>query len=250
MIRTMLMLLGLLAMLAGPSAAHADQLGAHHLSYATEDYYPYNYTRDGAILGYSVELLRRMWDEMGVPEQDIAVYPWARAYNGALNIPHTVTFSMARTPQREGLFKWAGPIDTVRFVLFAPAGSELAATLPVKLDGLDIGTVRDDVAETAVREIAPDARIESVSDVRQNLSKLLAGRLDLVAYEERSMRRLLAEQGLDPDALTPVYLLKETEIAFAFHLSTPDALVARFQHALDAVRARPGHGALVRRYFD
>ena len=90
---------------------------ASTLTYMTEEYPPYQYKEAGTLKGLSVDLLKLMWAKMGVPEQAIAVYPWARGYNLIQNHPNSVLFSMIRTPEREQMFKWVGPIFTARTVL-------------------------------------------------------------------------------------------------------------------------------------
>jgi len=233
-----------------PLPARADQPDPAGLTYLTEQYYPYNYAENGAVHGLSVDLLRLVWARMGVAEQPVTVQPWARVYDAALGQPGTVAFSMARTPEREALFKWVGPIDTVHFVLFSRAADTARTLSATSLEHLAVGTVRGDVSEAALLDLGHPVRIEPVADMELNLLKLDAGRLDLVAYEERSMYRLLERTGRDPGAYAVVKLLRRTEICYAFHRETPDALVGRFQQALDAVLAGPEYAALVARYLE
>jgi len=248
MLRSLFALLAFIALLAAtPPAPRAQEPST--LRYLTEEYYPYNFSANGTIQGLSADLLRLIWHKMGVPEQPITILPWARAYEETLLDPGTVLFSMARTPEREHLFRWVGPIDTVRFVLFALASNPLRLEDATGLDHLSVGTVRGDVADLSLRALRRPIRIEPVADMKQNLRKLDAGRLDLVAYEERSMRSMLAEQGLDPERYKSVFLLKETDICYALHYTTSPALVIRFQQALDAIRASEDYAALLKKYL-
>lgn len=234
---------------ASPGAAAAGDIRMGDLKYVTEQYYPYNFHDGETVRGISAELLRMVWERLGEPERPISLLPWARAYEEALLEPGTVIFSMARTAERENLFRWACPIDTVRFVLFAKAETGLAIHQTKDMEGMRVGTVRGDVAEQALRAMNLAVHIEPVADMEYNLKKLEAGRLDMVAYEERSMRRLLADRGMDPEAFEPVFLLKATSICYAFHKSTPMALVERFQEALDQARATPDYDTLRDKYL-
>lgn len=236
--------------LCAPPARADGPPGPEGLAYLTEQYYPYNYAENGAVRGLSVDLLRLVWARMGVAERPVTVQPWARVYDAALTQPGTVAFSMARTPERETLFKWACPIDAVRFVLFSRAADTARTLSSSSLEHLAVGTVRGDVAEAALLDLGHPVRIEPVADMELNLRKLDAGRLDLVAYEERSMRRLLERTGRDPGAYAVVMVLRQTEVCYAFHRETPDALVAHFQQALDEVLAGPEYEALVARYLE
>ena len=56
---------------------------AADLVHMTEELPPYNYSKEGELKGYSVEILLKMFDEMNLPqkEREIVVLPWARAYS-------------------------------------------------------------------------------------------------------------------------------------------------------------------------
>lgn len=247
--RSLFMACCLIACAALPAPAVADEARLEGLTYLTEQYYPYNYSEGDSVLGFSTELLRLTWARLGVPDQPISVQPWARVYESALSRPHTVAFTMARTAEREDLFRWACPIDTARFALFSRAADKSRILSSANFDNLIVGTVRDDVADAALRDSGRATRIETVAEMELNLRKLDAGRLDLVAYEERSMRGLLERLGKNPADYTVVSVLKETEVCFAFHRETPIALVERFQQALREVIAGPDYARLAKKYL-
>jgi polar amino acid transport system substrate-binding protein len=58
-------------------------------------------------------------------EYEIRLMPWARAYKQIINKPNKILFSMTRTPQREYLFKWVGPIANNSFVFYARSDSKI-----------------------------------------------------------------------------------------------------------------------------
>ena len=242
-----------LALLPGTRVQGADAADPRDasagLAWITEEYYPFNYREDGVVRGISADLLRLAWAELGEPEQSIFILPWARAYKQAMGTSGMVLFSTARTPEREALFKWAGPIAQVRFVLAAPRGSGVRVGRPEDLAGLRVGTLRDDVSDSLLAPWRSVCRVESVADMDQNLRKLDAGRIDLVAYEEASLRLLLRRQGRDPDAYETVYVLKETPVYYAFHISTDDELVRRFQRALDDAKDSEAYARLLDTYL-
>lgn len=236
-LRLLLAALMLLAPLLLPVAeAPAQQASFGDLYWMTEEYYPYNFSEDDQIRGISATLLRLTWKELGEPEHGIKSYPWARAYQMAQTIPGTVLFSMARTPEREQLFKWAGPIAHVRFVLTARKARGLKVSTGADLKGLTIGTLRDDVGDQLLDPWRGICTIEPVATIEQNLKKLEMGRLDLFSYEENSTRLFLLHQGKNPADYETVFVLQDVPIYFAFHRETDNALVQRFQEALDKVK--------------
>ena len=59
---------------------------------------------------------------------------------------NTVLFTTARSPEREQLFKWAGPIVSGRFVLLAKVDKNINITAPEDLKKYRIGAIKDDNA--------------------------------------------------------------------------------------------------------
>jgi len=51
---------------------------------------------------------------------DVHIVPLADGFQQAQGNTSTVLFSIVRTPEREPLYKWAGPFTKTSFVLFAP----------------------------------------------------------------------------------------------------------------------------------
>ncbi|BBD09592.1 uncharacterized protein DFE_2866 [Desulfovibrio ferrophilus] len=241
-----LVLLVMLTLL--PGTATAQQHSFNSLNWITEEYYPYNFTENGLVSGISVDLLRMTWEEMQEPLTIITAYPWARAYRMAQTQPGTVLFSMARTPEREQMFKWAGPIANVRFVLTAPKSRHLKIAKGTDLTGLRIGTLREDVGDQLLDPWRDICTVEPVATVDQNLKKLDMGRLDLISYEESSTRLLLLRHGKNPNDYETAFVLEEVPIYFAFHKDTPDDLVQRFQQALDRVKQSTRFSDLVDEY--
>ncbi|WP_419786834.1 substrate-binding periplasmic protein [Pseudodesulfovibrio sp.] len=230
-----------------PFAAHAESF--EDLTYLSEEYYPFTYREGSRAKGFSVDLLRRIWDELGVPQQPVEVLPWARAFERACICPKTVLFAVTRTPEREPLFRWAGPIHKVRFELFAKKSSRLYAQNFGSLAGYSIGTVRGDVANTILKQNCPKCFLDAVADMRQNVRKLMQDRLNMVAYEGYSWPGLIRRLGFDPDQFEPVFLIQEAPIYFAFNIQTDPELVERFQRALDKVKESESYRELEAAYL-
>lgn len=217
------------------------------LVFLCEDIPPSNFLKDGRLEGISVDLLRSMWRTMDEPQQPIKVVPWARGYDAALNKPGHVLFSMSRTPERDSLFKWVGPIFTVRNVLLARSA---AKRLPKSLEGarsLRIGTIKGDVVETFLLDAGFEpTRVEGVSNLSQNFEKLRRGRVELLAHSENTLMEYIRSKKEDHRDYKIVLELSRTENFYAFHREVPDSVVERFQRTLDELR--PEHVRLLKRY--
>jgi len=216
----------------------------------TEEYYPFNYTEKGEVKGISTDLLRMTWEELGITPQPIEAMPWARVYDRIQHEQSTVLFSMARTPEREDIFAWAGPIMVVRFVLIAKKEKQITLKSLEDLKGHSVGTLREDISDTLLQEYKDIARIDPVANMEQNIHKLLDDRLDMVAYEERSWQKIVTKLKLPINDFETVFVLRETPVYYAFHWQTPPDLVTEFQQALDRIKARPEYQQVLDKYLD
>jgi len=228
-----------LLVLLGGSVSASALGGPESLNYMCEDIPPSNYRENTELKGASIELLRVLWDAMGVPPQTIRVVPWARGYHSALTDSGSVLFSMARTPEREKLFKWVGPIFTVKNVLMGLASRSAAFQNLSQVKNARIGLIQEDVAEAILLGSGFDQKnLESVATLEQNFEKLKSGRIDLVAHTESTLQAFLREKGLDPGRFKVYQILSESPNYYAFSRDVSDESIARFQKALDDSRKR------------
>jgi polar amino acid transport system substrate-binding protein len=112
-----------------------EAFSAGDLTYITEQFPPYNYQEDGKLQGISVDLLEKVWEKMDANQSRsvIQLLPWKEGIQETLDENGTVLFSTARLPQREELFKWAGPIGPIRNVLLAKKDRNVSIAAPEDL---------------------------------------------------------------------------------------------------------------------
>jgi len=158
------------------------------LIYATEDFAPYNYLENGKLKGFSVDLLKIIWQELGIKPQQINVYPWARAYKMLKDGNNVMLFTTAKTEDRVNLFKWVCPVSAnTRTVLISLAKKRPVISSPDELKNCKIGIVRGDAAEQILLASGFSSdQMDSVSTLVQNIKKLDTGRIDLIAFNEYS----------------------------------------------------------------
>lgn len=211
------------------------------LQYLTEEYPPYTYTRNGTLHGAVVELVEAVLREAGtgLDRSAIQTQPWARAYRTAREVPGACLIVMTRTPEREHLFQWAGPLAATRIVVLARKGGGVSVQGPRDLRKYRIGVVRDDVGHQLLAAAGyPEERMDLAALPMQNAEKLARGRIDAWAYEENVARFVLAAQGHDPEGFEPVFVLKSGALYVAFSPGTPAEAVAAMQGGLDRLRGR------------
>lgn len=210
--------------------------GPENLLYITEDYAPSNYVEEGELKGVAVELLKTLWEHMGVAEQPIHVYPWARGYQMVLTRPDTVLFAMTRTDERESLFKWVGPIYRGRYSLISLSGTDFSIPTIEEARGLRIGVIREDLGEKLLEAEGFDAALlHRASYIDQLVQMLEAGRLDLICVYEDTIHQFASSAGTPSHRYETKRILTETVMYYAFNRETDDGLVAEFQKALDEI---------------
>jgi polar amino acid transport system substrate-binding protein len=213
------------------------------LTYVTEAYPPYNFSDNNILRGIAVDLLVLASQQTTAPVQrsQIRLMPWARSYRTALKTPNYVLFSTTRTPEREKLFKWAGPIADSRVVLLAKKTRAIHISSATDLQHLRIGSIRDDVGEQMVRSLGvQDSQLNLAANADAMVQQLQAGRTDLWATNEKVAHWFIRNAGLEPDDFASVYTLQEGQLWYAFNLEVSDARVAELQKALDTLRQTPG----------
>jgi len=210
--------------------ASFQPLFSAELTILTENLPPLNYLRNDVLVGPSVEIVREIQRRVGSNEM-IEVFPWARAYQLALENKNVVLFGMTHTTKRENLFKWVGPLATKRDILIAKKGSEL------KVHSLDdaqkvprIGTLRDDTRERLLKEKG-FTNLYPVSDELNNAKKLMLGRIDLWAYKKPGWKTVCELAGINPEEFYEVLDLREIDVCIAFSITTSDAIVTKWRNA-------------------
>jgi polar amino acid transport system substrate-binding protein len=209
------------------------------LTILTEEYPPYNYKEKGEPAGIAVDLLLKASQKIGSPIQkdQINIVPWARAFNSAVAGPNILLFSTSRSPEREDLFKWAGPLDEIRIVLLAKKSTVVKPFDKAADITQTVGVVRDDIGEHLILSQKVSRRLLFRNSEPYSMAKMLAkGRVAFWAYAEDTAKELLVEIGEDIDNYRVVHVLGSTELYYAFSKDVDDGIIAKLQQGLDTVK--------------
>jgi len=235
------------ALTAAPSA-----VAAVPVIMLTEENAPFNFTEGGVLKGLAVDLIVAAMKDAGHPVSptEIQVVPWARAYDATQTQRGTMLFAMARTQERERLFSWVGPIYKAQIGLVARKGRNIRAASPADLHAYTIATVRDGAPEQLLLKAGvPERALDRGNSIEANLKKLLAGRVDMVAFNIPAVMYNLSRMGADPTDFSVVYVLRELDLYYAFHKETDPVFLQAVQAALVRVRASSEYEAIVRKYL-
>ncbi|WP_196772892.1 substrate-binding periplasmic protein [Pseudodesulfovibrio alkaliphilus] len=224
---------------------------ADDLHVMTERYPPFSYQVDGEPRGFCVDLVRRILDRLGLEDTEIIFYPWARAYRALQEEDGRVLFPLSRSPAREHLFRFVGPVfeDTLYFYARRGAELEIASLDDARRVGA-IGVTRDDFYHQflAARGFT---NLDVSTCQAHDFRKLAQGRVDLVPMGEKALAQFVGSiDGLDPAMFERVGPPVHTSgVYIGFSRSTPDSVLRAWRQALDDLKAAGVYDAVMNRYF-
>lgn len=210
-------------------------LGAQSLSIYAEVYPPYQmWSADGRPSGYAVEVVREIQVRVGNHDA-IQLVPWLRGYLDAKVQAETLLFTVARTPEREALFTWVGPIAESEIALFGRANDRLS------LHSLDdarklgsIGVPKEDVRDQILTK-AGFTNLDRSPDKLVVVRKLMDGRIDAMAGATESIAGQVQAAGYNPRQIRRLLVISKVGGYLAFSKGTSEAVVNAWRNALQAM---------------
>lgn len=218
---------------------HIPSIGLAQLNYLTEEWAPFNYQKDGNVTGISVEILEAVFRNIGVNRSgtDVRIVPLAEGFKTAQNNTSTVLFSIVRTPERESLYKWAGPFTKASFVLYAPMSKSITINSPQDLNQYRIGAVKDSIENDLLASKGVNASHIINGQTPEDLLRMLEeGQIDLWATGDLAGRHQMLQTAANPNAYEIVYTLSENDFYYIFSKDVPDTLISAFEQGLYTVK--------------
>lgn len=218
----------------------------------TEENAPFSYSDTNGANGIAIEILDSMFKKLNRKESVInsEYLPWARSYQVVQNTPNTVLFPMARTAEREDLFKWVGPIYELQIGVLAKKANNVKINSSSDFIKYTIGTVREGAPEQLlVKEGAEISKLDRGANLEQNLKKLINGRIDCISFNIPSALYNLKEMGENIADYELVYELKKLELFYAFEKSTTNNTIMPLQNALDDLKTSGDYDKIVSKHL-
>jgi polar amino acid transport system substrate-binding protein len=226
-------------------ADNAAQAAALHL--VTEDYPPYNMVdaKTRAITGISTDKVAEIMRRAG-ESYSLAAYPWSRAFHMGQSDADTCVFSTARTPQREKLFRWVGPlVSRYTWVIFGRADDSRRPQSLEELRPFVIGAYRKGAAAEFLA--AKGFNTDLANYDSDNPRKLLYGRFDFWAAGKSHGQAILQNQGLSAQVL-PLFEFHRGEMYLACQRSMDEERVERYNRILREMEKDGTAAAIERKY--
>lgn len=208
---------------------------AANLRLYTEENPPINFSRNGQPVGLSVDVVKELLKRTHTMAK-MEIVPWARGYRMALSTPNVGLFVAVRTPEREKLFKWVGPVSTSSTSFYSKLGSGMhIASLDEARAVAHIAVPREWYSHQILRSLG-FSNLDLVPDPHDMANMTLHGRVPLMVYEDQTLPSLLAELHEPITAVERVYTFMKASNYIVFSLGTPDQVVQRWQQALDGMK--------------
>jgi len=200
----------------------------------------YTWLSDGRVAGPASEVVAATMQRAGFADYRAGIYPWARAYDMALQEPNVLIFMIARTPQREAQFKWAGEFMRIEYHLYKlRADKDVVVHTLQDARAYRVGVMRDDVRHQFLQAQGFTRLVVSAQN-GENFRRLLNRQVQLVPMPERDAQALCEEAHVDCAAtLEKAYTLDalSTGLFMAYSRGTPDEVVARTRSAFEKLKS-------------
>ncbi|WP_374350456.1 substrate-binding domain-containing protein [Chitinimonas sp.] len=214
------------------------------LHLVTESNPPFNMLMNGSITGIASDKLREILARNQVAYR-IELLPWKRAFEMAAQHDNTCVYSTARRPEREGRFKWVGPLAYDYWVFFGLRDHNYLLTNLDDARAYKVGTYNGDVRDSFLR--ANGFSTEAAMEDKLNPRKLLAGRIALWASSRTRGNEILRESGLS-EAISEQLTFSKAALYLACNPQVDDYLISQLGETLEKMNQDGSAADIEKRY--
>lgn len=208
--------------------------------------------KSGKISGFSVDIVREIQRRIK-DDSPIEILPWARGYMHLKKGPNVILFQTTRTPERENLFKWVGPISSTKWIFYARKGSNL------EINSLDdarkvklIACYKDDVKHDFLKNNDfKNLKVAYGENAHyNNLILLKKGGVDLIILNNWVMSHLIKKYEFTPNDFEIKYIVKKQFLYLAFSKDISDSVIQKWQNTLNNMKKDGTYLKIMKNYPD
>jgi len=200
----------------------------------TEDYPPLTFQENGEISGFGTEVVREILARLDIPD-NIRISSWENGYHLCLVNPNFVLFTMKRTPLREKLFNWIGPIGSNRTIFYAKKGSGIK--INSMEDAEKVGKIATCSAWFTEQDLenAGFTNLVSSPNPTENVRQLVEGEVDLSIFTDITIPEIAKQAGYSIDDLEPVFTVSSGDFYIAISKGTPEHVIDEWQQVFNEI---------------
>ncbi len=230
-----------------------DTAQKNKLRIITEQFPPYNYMKNGKIDGFSTELINIIMTKLNL-SYDIEMLPGSRAHMEFDKGSRILYYSLYRTKEREKLYKWIGPISKAEDAIYFFKKKGRKLNINIMEDAKKVGMVSCTNAGLFYNTLMKLGfkNLDRSPNQITCIKKVLDGKTDLYLYTTvLGTKYGLKKANLPIDALerTNVKLI-DVPLYIACSKDIPDAVIQKWQQALDTIKASGQFDRLYKKYIE
>ncbi|ABK43140.1 amino acid ABC transporter substrate-binding protein, PAAT family [Magnetococcus marinus MC-1] len=222
------------------------------LQLMTESYPPFNMAKSGRttetyapmIQGIATDMVKELFKRAEIP-YTLRMILWRHAYALAQNEPGYGLFSTTRTPNREKLFQWVGPLVENNWVFMAKKSRHITLNSLDDARSYKVGSYTGDAVANFLQ--GEEFIVELASLDSSNPKRLEQEKIDLWATGHLLGPYLAKQMGVAD--LEAVYTFKTTQMYLALNHSVPQETIERLNAILVEMRKDGTVQALHDRYI-
>jgi polar amino acid transport system substrate-binding protein len=203
---------------------------------------------DNSLSGFAVDLVREIQKRVH-NDDPIRMVTWARGYYAVQNDPNVLLFSMARTAERNRLFRWIGPI------LESPYGFYVRADSRIVINSINdakkinsIGVYRDDVRDLFLTR-AGFTNLDRITNNDDNIKKLMTGRIDAYAGSPLGIADAMKSAGFQATDVKLAFVFMKSQSFIAASRDTATGVVKAWNDALGSLKSDGTFKAILAEYY-
>ena len=209
---------------------------------------PLSFSESAQAKGLVVDVVHEIQRRTGNTDP-IEIQPWPRAYRTASTTPNVALFAMARTPEREELFQWVGPVSASRASLYGKRGTTLRIRNLDEAKSVErIMVVRDFYTHQLLHKLG-FTNLELVPKPETMVKMAVNDRAPLMFTSNVTLPDMLEKAGAKRTDLELVYTVTSIQTYIAFSQGTSKDEVARWQTALDSMKRDGSYSAIYARWL-
>ncbi len=238
-----------LAVLFSMNSCEKESLDENTIDVSGIEFAPNYFEKNSTIVGIDADIAAQAMKNAGVRFEMGMSDSWPSVYDATLNGPNKAVLTMAYTPERKDLFKWAGPTSQSMFGIFEKGNSGLAYPLPIAECKLlpPIAVVRNWMETTTLEDLGFD-NLVYYNTYNEALDAFMNGEIQFIASD---LFHLIAKT-------SPVYVYLNTQVVtryrtvynyIAFSKDVSDVVVDNVQNAIETLIKDQSSVMVMRNYI-
>jgi polar amino acid transport system substrate-binding protein len=199
--------------------------------------YEFGHGTSAEVRGSSIDILKEIMVRTGYIN-NINLTLWNDAYAIAQYLPNSAVFATARTPERENMFQWVGPISSNRTYFYTLSTSGLNIETLEQAKTLEsIATPNGWFTHDFLKNNNFQNIVATALTSQDAFDQLINGEVQVLLMPDTDVRWLADMNEVPLSDLTQHMEALDFNSYIAFSLSTPESTVLEWQNHLDAMKA-------------